>query len=96
MSKVLVIGGMFVLGGCSILPDYGKIEIEHLSHIQVGKIGTCTFAEDCITQVNGLLGYDRGLWYAECGLGWMPKDQGFKGGELTATARTGMKFKFHE
>ena len=81
---------MFAMSGCA---NYGRVELEHVSHPFAGFPVSPRTDEDALNQFNVCLGNDRG-WFAEACTGYVIGDSGFFGPRLSFTARVGKRFNF--
>ena len=79
--------------GCSALrPDALLAELHHVSHPLAGYPFGPSNEEDALSQLNVLLRWHYGDWYAESGCGYKLEDAGVLGPDLTFTARVGKEW----
>jgi hypothetical protein len=79
-----------LLQGCA---NYGRVELEHVSHPFAGPPFGPRNEEDSLDQLNACLGME-GDFYLEACSGYVIGNGGFFGPRLTFTARVGKRFDF--
>lgn len=73
-----------------------RVEVDHISHPMAGWPCGPANEEAQLTQLNALLHWQRGGWYADAGIGWKLAEKtqwDFVGPKLTGTVRIGREFR---
>jgi len=95
MKTAIVLASALLLCACAaVKPDSARAEWEHVSHPLAGPPFGPPSEEDALDQLNLMLHWQRGAWFAESGLGYKLADEGMYGPRLTFTSRVGREIRF--